>query len=164
MNYSIIYFYETVSEVDLIPFTKKFNIVLTIVITIAPIKADKIPSIINPGTNQAAKPNINAFTTKANKPNVTRVIGNDINLTTGFMSALTIPTTTAAIIRAVRFEKLTPETIEATINNATALTTAVIKKDTNIIYRPVPRLIPRFLFANGPLPNVFLFDFAIFSS
>jgi hypothetical protein len=28
-------------------------------------------------------------------------------------------------------------------------------------YLPVPRLIPLFLFANWPLPNVFLFDLAI---
>lgn len=103
------------SEDCLMPFAKKLSSVLTIVKTIAPINAGTIPSIENPGTIHAANPNISAFTTNANSPNVTSVNGNETNFTTGFINPFTTPTTKAAIIKVVLLFTPTPGTICVTI-------------------------------------------------
>ncbi len=104
----------------------KSSTVLTIDITSAPSRAGMIPEISKPGTNQAAKPNAAAFTTRAKSPKVTKVIGKEISLRIGLINVLTTPTTKAAISNVVKLFKVTPETRFAVIKRAIAFPTKEI--------------------------------------
>ena len=69
---------------------------LVMLITSAPISADKKPLMVKPGTNHAASARHIAFTTKMNRPRVTRVTGSVSTISSGRMIAFTRPRTMPA--------------------------------------------------------------------
>lgn len=89
---------------------KVLRIALTTDSTMAPRKAGRNPSTVNPGTSQAARPSIAAFMTNAKIPKVRIVIGKEIKWTIGFIKAFTRPITREARINVVAPSTSMPET------------------------------------------------------
>jgi hypothetical protein len=105
-----------------------------------PIKALQKPQrSLKPLTNAAANPNITALITKANKPKVIKVIGNETKLKTGCNKALSIPNTTAEINALLILSISTPVGSLEIINKATAVTNKEITTGRGFIIENSPK-------------------------
>lgn len=84
--------------------------------------ADQKPDTENPGTNQAVSININPLITNVKSPRLRRLIGSVNKMTTGLITAFTIPNTPAAINTAKGPVTLSPGTSADVTNKASELT------------------------------------------
>lgn len=87
----------------------------------APRNALQNPVTSNPSKNEEANQKSNPLITSTESPNVTIVIGNVNNTKTGFTSALSNPSTSAAIIAAYHPEIEIPGTTSAIMRSTKAL-------------------------------------------
>jgi hypothetical protein len=84
-----------------------------ILISSEPRRAYQKPATANPSMKEAAKKNSAAFITSANKPRVSKVIGNVRMTKIGFRTALNNPKITAAITAVLKPSTVMPGTNSA---------------------------------------------------
>lgn len=98
-------------------FSNAFKIILTILTTIAPPKADQNPIIIKPLSSEEVKPKIIAFITKVNNPRVNIFSGRVKTIKIGFIEIFNNPNIIDAISKSPKSLKKIPEKIKLAAPN-----------------------------------------------
>jgi hypothetical protein len=93
-------------------FSKAFKIILTVLTTIAPPKADQNPIIIKPLSNEDVKPKIIAFITKVNNPRVSIFNGRVKTIRIGLIEIFNNPNIIDAISKSPKSLKKIPGKIK----------------------------------------------------